>query len=175
MSWRTPITLLVLLGVLLGAAFYGWHTIISPVTGDDPEPLAHQPRCADVETFHKGDQIKSRDVIVNVYNAGAISGLATDTLAVLANRGFQLGVADNAPPGASATNVTIMTDNRTAPQIRLVAQQFKGTVKYAKERRRGTGVSIVVGDEFVGIDQKALHSLLITKPVRVCIKASAAS
>ena len=30
MNWRTPITMVVLLGVLLGAAYYGWNTIVTP-------------------------------------------------------------------------------------------------------------------------------------------------
>ena len=35
MNWKTPITLLVLLGILLGAAFYGWQTIIAPDPTDE--------------------------------------------------------------------------------------------------------------------------------------------
>lgn len=172
MSWRTPITLLVLLCVLVGAAFYGWQTIVSPDSAADDTDSERTPRCARVERFAKGQEIRSADITVNVYNAGAISGLANDTLAVMTNRGFRLGIAGNAPRGVSATNVTILTDSRTAPQVRLVAKQFKGAVRFAKARKYRSGVSVVVGDQFVGIDQKAERSLVVKRPVRVCIPAN---
>jgi hypothetical protein len=174
-SWKTPITLLVLLGVLLGAAYYGWRTIISPATGDDktsPSTVHHPPRCVTKHVYPKGLKFKSKHIVVNVYNAGDISGLADQTLNALVGRGFRAGTADNAPGGVSATNVTIVTDERQAPQVQLVASQFKGRVAYATGPALAAGIDIVVGNDFVGTNTNAKKYLTLHKPLRTC-KSSA--
>ena len=81
MGWKTPVTLLVLLGVLLGAAYYGYHTVISPATGDDTSTNPPGKKCTKQRVFHRGQTIVSKDVLVNVYNAGSIAGLAASTAA----------------------------------------------------------------------------------------------
>ena len=87
MAWRTPITLGVLLGVLLAAAFYGWQTVISPARENDKKSDAG-PKCEQVTEFRKGDVIKPDDIVVNVYNAGSQLGAAGGTLDRRVNRGF---------------------------------------------------------------------------------------
>lgn len=174
MGWKTPLTLLLLIGVLAGAAYYGWQTIISPATeGDGTSTTSRSHGCTDVQRYKKGDKVMASQTLVNVYNAGGISGLAGETLAIMRNRGFRLGVSDNAPTGVSATNVTVLATDLRAPQVRLVANQFKGKVVYGKTKGRsvGTGISVVVGDRFVGINQKAKRVLVVRKPIRLCTKA----
>ncbi len=169
MTWRTPITLLVLLVVLLGAAYYGWQTIISPATDGGTTPVTVKPACTDRHQFRKGQRIRSRNVVVNVYNAGGIGGLAADTLATMTKRGFKKGVADNVS-GIGASNVTILTDGNASPQIRLVANQFKGKVKLVKGARMAPGIDVVVGDSFHGIDKTAARSLLLRHDVSTCTR-----
>jgi hypothetical protein len=170
-SWKTPITLLVLLVLLLGGAFYGWKTIISPATEDNTASGKHKPttdKCQQVEQFHRGQRIRAHDVVVNVYNAGSISNLASDTMNELTSRGFKSGVFDNAPSRVSATNVTIITQGKASPQAQLVAKQFKGKVKYDDTSPIDAGIDIVVGDDFKGIDHKAKKSLRLKKDVSTC-------
>jgi LytR cell envelope-related transcriptional attenuator len=170
-SWKTPITLLVLLGVLLGAAYYGWKTIISPATGDDntsQQTPHHKPTCVDKHVYHKGLKVKSKTITINVYNAGAISGLADQTLSALGGKGFRPGVADNAPSGVSATNVTILTSEKQAPQVQLVASQFKGRVAYATGPALAAGIDVVVGNDFVGTNPNAKKYLTLHQPLRTC-------
>ena len=42
MQWRTPITLVVLLVILLGAAYYGWQTVVNPT--NDAGTTTTRPR-----------------------------------------------------------------------------------------------------------------------------------
>jgi len=170
-SWKTPITLVVLLVVLLGAAFYGWKTIISPARDDDDPPTVAAPTCDETETFERGQVIRSKDILVNVYNAGSVSGLAGETLDVLASRGFEPGKADNAPTGTHATNVTIITSDKKSPSVTLVAAQFKGKVEVVKGEDLAPGIDIVVGNEFKGVDKKAKKKLKVKEEVTTCASA----
>ena len=174
MSWKTPITLLVLLAVLLGAGYYGWRTIISPATGNNDKAShasrgAHHHRCVKKgDAARNGQRLVSKDVLVNVYNSGAISGLAGDTLAAMHVRGFLEGVAENAPVGTRASNVTIITADKRAPEVRLVASQFKGRVVFTKGTPLAPGVDVVVGDSYVGVDHKADKFLQLRRHVQTC-------
>ena len=177
MRWKTPITLLVLLGVLLGAAYYGWQTVISPQSGtggtSGKAPVADPPKCVKTTQFKKGQKIPSKDVTVNVYNAGATAGLASATLQSLHSRGFGIGVADNAPSGMVATNVTIVTKDRSLPEVQLVASQFQGRVAFAKGGPLAAGVNVVVGDSFVGLDSKAKSYLRLHHSIHTCTTVGA--
>lgn len=177
MSWKTPITLLVLLVLLLGGAFYGWQTIISPATEGDANTVVQQPKnkCADVRQFHRGQVIRADDVVVNVYNAGSIANLAEDTLSDLRQRGFKAGAFDNAPGRVSATNVTILTVGKVTPQIRLVAKQFKGAVRFSKGSAIDPGINVIVGDDFKGIDRAAKTALRLKRDVSTCTSVARAS
>jgi hypothetical protein len=176
-SWKTPITLLVLLVLLLGGALYGWKTIISPATDDNTAAGKTKPtdKCEQVQQFHRGQLIRAHDVVVNVYNAGSIANLADDTLQGLEARGFKSGVFDNAPSGVSATNVTIITQGKMTPQVQLVAKQFKGKVDYARHTPIDTGIDVVVGDDFKGIDKKAKKALRLKKDVSTCTAVGSAA
>jgi hypothetical protein len=174
-SWKSPVTLLVLLVLLLGAALYGWQTIISPATEDNtagnPKP---SDKCDRFQQFHRGQLIRADDIIVNVYNAGSIANLAEETLTGLKERGFKPGVFDNAPSQVSASNVTILTQGKLTPQVRLVAQQFKGEIRYSRGNPIDTGIDVIVGNEFKGIDAKAKKTLRLKRDVSTCTAVSTA-
>jgi hypothetical protein len=167
-SWRTPITLLVLLGVVLGAGYYGWRTLQSPTDNDGDAPTVRQePKCKK-QPRSDGRSIKSTAITVNVFNAGNVSGLASATLRSLGAAGFRSGVADNAPVGVAVTNVTILTRGKTSPQAQLVASQFKGRVDIRKGLDLAEGIDVVVGDEFVGVDKKAKSSIRVGRQPQPC-------
>lgn len=178
MSWRTPITIVVLLGVLLGAAFYGWQTVISP-GGDDEKastPTKSPPTCEKKVTIKKGQQVAAADVIVNVYNAGSRAGLATETLDGLVDKGFKRGIADNAPERVTAgPNVTVvLPDGKGLPQMRLVHNQFIGVVKYVAGPELAAGVDIVVGDSFRGVDPTARTFVRVNRAIKTCTQSTKA-
>ena len=169
MGWRTPITMLVLLGVVLGAGYYGWRTLQSPTDGDDQPVVRQQPECKKKQRSD-GRSIKSTTITVNVYNAGSVSGLASTTLRSLSDAGFRSGVADNAPVGVPVSNVTILTRDNPSPQARLVANQFKGRVVLRKGLDLAEGIDVIVGDEFVGVDKKAKTSIRVGSKPQPCKK-----
>jgi hypothetical protein len=175
-TWKTPITLLVLLALLLGGALYGWQTIISPATEDNTTTHQKPPdKCDKVQNFHRGQVIRAHDIVVNVYNAGSVANLAEQTLGDLEQRGFQSGVFDNAPSQVSATNVTILTAGKVTPQVRLVAKQFKGVVRYSRAAAIDPGIDVVVGDNFKGIDSQAKKKLRLKQDVSTCTAVGTAS
>lgn len=172
MNWKTPITLMVLLGLLLGAAFYGWQTIISPdETERAPAASSTPPPCKRKATFKKGQTIRAQDVTVNVYNAGIVSGLAGNTLSALVGKGFKGGVSDNAPGGQSARNVTIMTNVPASPKVRLVRMQFQGPVRLVSGEL-GVGVDVIVGDDFRGVDPNASTVIRLNRNFSSCPSSS---
>ncbi len=170
MNWKTPITLVVLIGLLLGAAYYGWRNLSESDegAGTTPTPSERTPKCVSVEKFRKGERIRSEDVIVNVFNAGTTTGLATATLDSLVDKGFRRGESDNAPADLAATNVTIVRGQSDDPTVRLVAMQFKGAVEFTDGPDVAPGVDVVVGDSFVSVDSKARRVLRLKRQVSTC-------
>jgi hypothetical protein len=158
----------VLLGVVLGAGYYGWRTLQSPSDGEsDQTVVRQQPKCKK-QPRSEGRLIKATAITVNVYNAGTVSGLASTTLRSLSDAGFRSGVADNAPVGVAVTNVTILTRGKTSPQAQLVASQFKGKVDIRKGLDLAEGIDVVVGDEFVGVNKKAKTSKKLRPKPQSC-------
>jgi hypothetical protein len=75
----------------------------------------------------------------------------------------------------SASNVTIITQGKLTPQVRLVAQQFKGEIRYSHGNPIDTGIDVVVGDQFKGIDAKAKKTLRLKRDVSTCTAVGTAS
>ncbi len=172
MNWKTPITLVVLLGLLLGAAVYGWQTIISPSEPDKPAAQGQPKKCAKKTTFKKGQVVRAENIVVNVFNAGVISGQAGNTLSALVGKGFRAGVADNAPDSQTARNVTIVTPTRESPEVRLVRLQFVGAVRVVPGNLE-KGIDVVVGDNFRAVNPNAATSLRLGRTITSCSKAPA--
>ena len=162
--------MLVLLGILMGAAWFGWSTVSSD-DDDDDTPRASEPtgdRCLSRQTYKKGTKIKAKTITVSVYNAGVVTGLADETLEDLVDKGFRRGAAANAPSGLTATNVTILTATRNSPQVELVSRQFRGKVRILEGDVIRPGVNVLVGDNFRGVDDGAKRRLVLDRKVRTC-------
>lgn len=170
MNWKTPITLVVLLGILLGAAVYGWQTIISP---GGAESTSRAPKstpthkCVRKTTFKKGQLIRAQDIVVNVYNAGEISGLAGNTLSALVAKGFKPGISDNAPDTLTTRNVAIVSGVPKSPEVRLVRIQFQGRVRVVSGEL-ATGIDVIVGDNFRSVDPNATTSIRLKREITSC-------
>jgi hypothetical protein len=170
-TWKTPVTLLVLLGVLLGAAYYGWASIVSDDSPDQKTSPTSQT-CTTTKVT-KGQRLTAKNVLINVYNAGSVEGLASRTLTTLKARGFRAGVAANAPSGVVTGSVMILTQDRTAPETQLVARQFRGPIGYAKPHDvAASGVSVVVGDNFAGFRKQTPRAIVVHRPTKACSTTS---
>lgn len=163
--------MVVLLGILLGAAYYGWQTIVEPAkehpdaAGPDTSPT---PTCVRETRYHKGETIKARHVRVNVYNAGNVTGLAGDTLTDLHDKGFRRGEAANPPGDVTASNVTIFAKNKRGPKVLLVKRQFRGKVRVRHGPNLGRGVDVVIGSEFRGVLPYSRTTLTVKHKITRC-------
>jgi hypothetical protein len=179
-QWRTPITLAVLVAILLGAAYYGWQTVVNPGTDSaapttptkstHTKPPPPKQVCVERKTYPKGTHFGAGSFRVNVYNASSVSGRAGDVLSALHSRGFQLGIAANPPARVTAKNVTILTLTPTAPRVRLLEEQFKGVVKLVPGPALAVGIDVVLGPDFAGLAPDAPSDLTLTRATTVCVK-----
>jgi LytR cell envelope-related transcriptional attenuator len=146
------VTMVVLVGLLVAGAWYGWQQMSAPVPGsDEPQRRAAKPRCED--GVARGDLVRPADVTVSVYNAGSRSGLADQTLSELAARGFIRGDVGNAPANLEVVQfVRVLAPTKDDPTAKLVALQFgPNTMVQQVGVDLGPGIEVVVGDNFSGL------------------------
>lgn len=139
---RSTLTLVFLVAVLLGAAFWGWGALTAPLpTSED------QPPCEET-LVPAGTRVYPDQVTVSVFNASTRSGLAGRTMGLFTEAGFAEGSQGNAPRGTTVTRAQIWADDAKNPAVRLVRSHLgQGTPVVAGEDL-GPGVVVVVGQDF---------------------------
>jgi hypothetical protein len=141
---RTPVTLLVLFGVLLYGAWWGYNNIIKPIPPLPPVP------CAD-QTVPKG-QLKASQVVVKVYNGGDRKGLAADVGRSLRTKGFRVILTTNTVEKIQKTVIVGADVNN--PEVLFVKSFFKeATVR--SDRRVDRTVDVLVGNKYGGFNKNA--------------------
>ena len=141
---RTPVTLLILFGVLLYGAWWGYNNIIKPVPALPPEPCVSQ-------TVPKG-QLKTSQVVVKVYNGGDRKGLAADVGRSLRTKGFRVTLTTNTVEKIQKTVIVGADVNN--PEVKFVRTFFKESVLRSDHRVDRT-VDVLVGNKYGGFDKKA--------------------
>ncbi|MBM7783595.1 LytR C-terminal domain-containing protein [Tenggerimyces flavus] len=160
---RGPITLVLLIGLLGGAAYYGWTSVLGR-----NEPAVVAQVCT---TPSAGKQlIASKDVIVNVYNAGKVRGAGANLSEQLELRGFKVADLDNDPLNAKVGRVEIRGRAKNAPEVLLVLAQVKPTDKpvVKADGRQEATVDFVIGDAFGQLKAKAPKQLQVKSALPVC-------
>ena len=147
---RTPITLLLLLGVLCYAAWWGYTYVLQPIP-----PTPAQP-CVD-QSLNKG-QLKSSQVTVKVFNGGNKRGLAGDVGRELRDRGFNVIRTTNTAEKISKT-VIVGADPKN-PEVLLVKGFFKGAVVKGDKRVDHT-VDVLVGNKYGGFNKGAKRTYTV--------------
>ncbi|MCE7080483.1 LytR C-terminal domain-containing protein [Streptomyces sp. ST2-7A] len=95
--------------VALGVLGFGTLQLVDVFAGGDPERAAaanatDEEECGTADTSPEPAELPSPDTItVNVYNATDRSGLAQSTADTLAERGFLIGLVENAPGDLDGT------------------------------------------------------------------------
>jgi len=166
MSLSKPaITVTALVLLFLGGTFGGFQLLTSGAnTVADPTPTCEN------RTVKAGDDLTTNFVKVNVYNSGQRSGQANRVQINLQRNGFLAGKIGNSPGGLKAKTVTIITDDPKASEVVLVAKQFKNKVSYeAPTTSLEDGVTIVVGDDFDGLEKEPSRSVKASKDLTVCV------
>jgi hypothetical protein len=141
---RTPITLLILFGMLLYGAWWGYNNIIMPIPALPPEP------CVD-QSVPKG-QLQANQVVVRVYNGGDRKGLAADVGRSLRGKGFRVVLTTNTVEKIQKTVIVGAEENN--PEVLFVKSFFKEAVVRSDKRVDRT-VDVLVGNKYGGFKKDA--------------------
>ncbi len=141
---RTPVTLLILFGVLLYGAWWGYNNIIKPIPALPPEPCVNQ-------SVSKG-QLKSSQVVVRVYNGGDRKGLAADVGRSLRGKGFRVTLTTNTVEKIQKT--VIVGADANNPEVKFVKTFFKEAV-VRPDKRADRSVDVLVGNKYGGFNKDA--------------------
>ena len=141
---RTPVTLLILFGMLLYGAWWGYNNIIKPIPPLPPEP------CVD-QVVEKG-QLKSGQVVIRVYNGGDRKGLAADVGRSLRSKGFRVVLTTNTVEKIQKTVIVGADVNN--PEVLFVKSFFKEAVVRSDKRVDRT-VDVLVGNKYGGFNKEA--------------------
>jgi len=160
---RTPVTLLILFGMLLYGAWWGYNNIIKPIPPLPPEP------CVD-QVVEKG-QLKSAQVVVRVYNGGDRKGLAADVGRSLRGKGFRVVLTTNTVEKIQKT--VIVGAGEENPEVLFVKSFFKESIVRSDKRVDRT-VDVLVGNKYGGFnkDAKATYQVDTTS---VCLPSQTPS
>lgn len=162
---RTPITLLILLGVLLYGAWWGYTNIIRKTPEAAPAPCVQQ-------TLKKG-KLKSSQVTVKIFNGGQRIGLAGDVARAMRGKGFKVGLTDNTQEQIGKT--VIVGADKKAPEVIFVKTFFKSAeIRADKSKENDRTVDILVGNDYRGFNKKAKNTYTV-KAKTVCLPAQSTS
>jgi LytR cell envelope-related transcriptional attenuator len=156
--WRTPITMVVLLGVLVGGGWWGWNSLTQS---------SAEPNC--VETKLANDRLTPKQISVNVYNGGARAGTAAAVGKLLTKRGFHVNKIANEPKGDKVSGVEVRGTTANGPELSLVAGQVKGKVKAVADARPDHTVDLVLGAGYKGPRDQGLPSVAVPKGTSLCL------
>ncbi|GAB3399833.1 LytR C-terminal domain-containing protein [Flindersiella endophytica] len=161
---RGPITLLLLLGLLSGAAYFGWNAVVEG-RQDEATQVCNTP------SADGRQRIASNQVVVNVFNAGKVQGLAGQTADQLRKRGFRIGKVATEESEVRVDKVLVRGRALEAPEVQLVLAQLEGERPVA-DNRTDSSVDIVVGDGFKGLYAKGPSSMTVRSRVPVCVTST---
>jgi hypothetical protein len=148
--WQTPVTLVVLLGILVGGAWWGWNSLTE---------TSAEPQC--VMTQLPNGKLTPKDVVVNVYNGGARTGSAQRTADQLKKRGFTIGKVQNEPNGETVSLLAVRGNSTTAAEVRLVAGQLTQKAPIVQDGRTDHSVDLIVGKGFTTLNPRAIRSVAV--------------
>lgn len=138
---RTAVTLLVLVGVMVAAAYFGWQRIAGEGEEDDTTAESCVP-AADVAVPAPAD------VEINVYNATNRSGLAADVADLMRERGFVVAEVANDPLGKAIEGTAEIRGN---PAQQGAAALLTTTVPesvFVPDDREANTLDVVLGEAF---------------------------
>ncbi len=169
-QFTTALTLLILVGLLVMGAVWGWRQMFANLPGGGLASGNPTPTCT-TEQVKGGEEVHSRQVTVSVYNGGTRPGLAGKTLDALVKRKFIAGDTDNAPSDIKVQMVEVRTTIENDVEARLVARQFGREVRvHVVKEDLGPGVDVIVGNAFKKL-AKAPLTMEAEQPQEVCVPA----
>lgn len=156
--WQTPITMVVLLAILVGGAWWGWNSLTDS---------SAEPNC--VEQKLPNNRLVPKQVVVNVYNGGAKAGTAAQVAEALEKRGFNVGKVANEPNGDKIDVVSIRGTTDNAPELKLVAGQLNQKALTEGDNRLDHTVDVVLGRGFTKLNTKGVPSIAVPADSILCL------
>lgn len=166
---KTPLTLVVLVLLVAGALVVGVRLATQeiPALGGSPDDSA-----CETQTIPAGDRLRSTQVIVNVYNAGTVAGLAEETQAALVERGFLPGTAGNAPEDVRTREILILDPDPRSAAVQLVKRSLEPPVGVRQvDEDLAEGVDVVVGDDAGKVRTSGPAAITVDEATEVCVPA----
>ncbi len=133
---KTPVTLLLLLGILGYGAYWGYKQ----VTIDNSRPAA---TCVSQDV---GKELTSDKISVRVLNGGEKPRAAKDTRFVLLSFGYHIVTYGNSDRDVDV--VTVVGNAANDPEVRLVAQAFTSEVATEGDGRQDHVVDVLLPTKF---------------------------
>ncbi|SDB80796.1 LytR cell envelope-related transcriptional attenuator [Raineyella antarctica] len=163
---RTPLVLLVLVGLVALGTVWAWREILKPPQAAQPAPCVVQPI--------KDGKLFSQQVTVEVDNSGSKRGLAGQVATALEKQKFIVSGIGNAN-GISTRDVVVIGAAVDAPEVKLVAAQFpKAEVRAEPDRLADHRVQVVLGDDFAGMKKGAAAAINVDS-TEICLPAMPAA
>ncbi|TDD97546.1 LytR C-terminal domain-containing protein [Jiangella asiatica] len=148
---RTSVTLLVLIGFVVGAAWYSWRNVVNDEGGEAAAEQSDQACAPGVPTAAPAPA----DIQVNIYNATDRNGLASAVARLVRERGFVVVDIDNDPLDREITGTA---EVRSGPDQQaaagLVASLVPGAT-YVPDERTDAVVDLVLGEAFEALADPA--------------------
>lgn len=160
---KTPVTLLLLLGILGYGAYWGYQQ----VTADPTRPEA---TCVMQDV---GKTLTPDKVTVRVFNGGETGNHAKRTRSNLLAFGFHVISYNNADEKVETT--TVIGNSADDPEVKLVAQMFRGSVTRG-DGRADHVVDVIVPTQYqdlAGKDDHPVTTIAVNGPV--CLPAITSS
>jgi hypothetical protein len=141
---RSAVTMVVLVLLVLGAAWFGWRAVTGSsdagATTAGVDPVATECGAAPVA-------VTPPELQVNVYNGTSRSGLARSTAGQVTAAGFVVLAVDNDPRGERVTDVAVVRGATGSANAYLLMAYVPGSRFVADERTDAT-LDLVTGDQF---------------------------
>lgn len=148
--WLIPVLAVVGVLVVIGLVY----AVVALVRGSDTasgEPAPESASCVTASVVPGSTLPKPAKVLVNIYNASGVSGLASRTASEVEARGFRIGQVDNDPTGRTVTGVgEIRYGPKGAKKAQLLAYYVPGATLVEVDRK-GTKVDLAMGKGFTGL------------------------
>ncbi|MGW7682581.1 LytR C-terminal domain-containing protein [Kribbella sp. NPDC054772] len=158
LRWRTPITMVILLGILAGGGWWGWKSLVNS---------SAEPTCTEQNLAN--NRLVPKQVVLNIYNGGARAGSAGRVADVLKKRGFNVSKIANEPKGDKTDVVSLRGASETAPEMLLVAGQLNQKAVLIADGRTDHTVDLVIGASFGSVKLKGIPSVQVPAGSTVCL------
>ncbi|WP_327639272.1 LytR C-terminal domain-containing protein [Kribbella sp. NBC_00482] len=156
--WRTPITMVILLGILAGGGWWGWNSLVNS---------SAEPTCTEQKLTN--NRLVPKQVVLNVYNGGARAGSASRVADALKQRAFNIDKVANEPKGDKVDVVALRGAAADAPEMLLVAGQLNQKAVMIADGRTDHTVDLVIGAGFGSVKLKGIPSVTVAPGATVCL------